>query len=253
MKKYSKLLILFLLGIGQALAQPGKISSTHHLGFGLQYHQIKEFANYGLVNQGLNLSLKYDYQNLKNNRLFSYNPIIAFGPNYRYGLGLNWHFKFVDFYYGFRICNKDTRSLFLGPYASINYLLQMYPEMQSGNIFWFTTMEVGPKLQWFLNFDERRVTVKASTSVAGYTSRPEESTEQYFYSQKMSDIIKNSHSDLQLGSFKSFNHTYLEVNYANPVKNKLSLGYAFEYFGYYTAPTYSYLTHSILLTWQLGK
>jgi hypothetical protein len=253
MKKYSILLILFVLGVGQALAQSSEQASTHHLGFGLQYHQIKESANYGLVNQGLNLSLNYDYQNLNNNRLFSYNPLIAFGPNYRYGLGLNWHFKFVDFYYGFRICNKDNRALYLGPYASINYLLQMYPEMQSGNIFWFTTMEVGPKLQWFLKFGERTVTVKASTSVAGYTSRPEESTEKYFYSQKISDIISNSHSDLQFGSFNSFNHTYFEVNYANPVKNKLSLGYAFEYFGYYNTPTFTYLTHSILLKWQLGK
>ena len=253
MKKYSILVLVCLLGTGQVFAQPGKITSTHLLGFGLQYHQIKESANYGLVNQGLNLSLNYDYQKLKINRIFSYTPIIAFGPNYRNGLGLNWHFKFVDFYYGYKICNKDNRSLYLGAYTSINYLLELYPEMQSGHMFWFTTMEIGPKLQWLLNFGERKVTVKASTSVAGYTSRPEESTEQYFYSLNLGDIISDSHSNLQFGSFNNFNHTFLEVSYANPVKNKLSLGYAFEYFGYYNAPTYSYLTHSILLKWQLGK
>ena len=253
MKKYSKLLILFLLGAGHALAQPGNITSTHRLGFGVQYHQIKESANYGLVNQGLNLSLNYDYQKRNNNRLFSYNPVIAFGPNYRYGLGLNWHFKLIDFFYGYRICNKDNRSLYLGPYASVNHLLQLYPEMQSGHMFWFTTIEIGPKFQWLLNFDQRKVIVKVSTSLAGFTSRPEESTEQHFYSLKISDIIRDSHSNLLFGSFNNFNHTFLEVYYANPAKNKLSLGYAFEYFGYYKAPSYSYLTHSILLKWRLGK
>ena len=253
MKQYSILILVCLLGAGQVLSQSVEKIKTHHLGFGLQYHQIKESSNYGLVNQGLNLSLNYDYQKLNNNRLFSYNPIIAFGPNYRYGLGLNWHFKLLDFFYAYRICDKANRSLYLGPYASVNYLLQLYPEMQSGHMFWFTTMEIGPKFQWFLNFGDRKVTVKASTSIAGFTSRPVESTEPYFYSLNIGDIISDSHSNLKFGSFNNFNHTFFEVSYANPAKNKLSLGYAFEYFGYYNAPAYSYLTHSILLKWQLGK
>ena len=249
------LLIFVLLSVAichGTLAQTDE-SPKHYLGFSTQYHQIKEAANYGLVNQGLNLGMNYSYHKQNGKRVFSYTPNFAFGPNYRNGLGLNWHFRLVDFTYGFQICKRENRTLYLGGYGAINYLLQLYPEMQSGHMYWFTTMEVGPKFYWNIKLNERLITISAGNSLMGFTSRPIAQTEQYYYSLNLGDIIKDINSNLEFGSYNKFNHTFFEIDYTNQSRSKIIIGYAFEYFGYYDAPTYSYMTHSIILKWALGK
>jgi hypothetical protein len=248
-RKFTMLLFFLFTGISTY----GQTAKTHYLGFSTQYYQIKEAANYGLVNQGLNLSVNYDYEKEYESGILTYSPHIAFGPNYRYGLGLNWYFKFIDFFYGFKIGQKTGHSMHIGIYGAVNNFWQLYPELQSGHMFWFTSIEIGPKFQGKYTLGNRELFLKASTSMYGLTSRPIDQTEQYFYSLSIGDVLADSFSNMQFGSNNRFNHTFFEVDYSNPSRNKLTMGYAFEYFNYYDAPTFSYITHSIVLKWALGK
>ena len=249
--------IIILTLIGMTICQESVAQTNsnpkHYFGFSTQYNQIKEAGNYGLVNQGLNLSLNYSYEKNRRSTIFTYSPNVAFGANYRNGVGLNWYFKLVDLFYGFRIGKRDGRSLFIGFYGSVNNFWQLYPELQSGHMFWFTTIEMGPKFQGSIDMGERELFIKASISMYGLTSRPVDDPEQYYYSLSLGDVLSESFSNMQFGSNNKFNHTFFEIDYTNQNRNKIILGYAFEYFGYYDDPSFSYMTNSIVLKWPLGK
>ena len=159
----------------------------------------------------------------------------------------------MDFFYGFRIGKRDSQALFIGFYGSINNFWQLYPELQSGHMLWFTSIEMGPKFQGRIDLGERKLFIKASISMYGLTSRPVDDAEQYYYSLSLGDVLSDSFSNMQFGSYNMFSHTFFEIDYTNQKRNKIIMGYAFEHFDYYNDPTYSYMTHSIVLKWPLGK
>ena len=149
--------------------------------------------------------------------------------------------------------NDIPRPLFVGAYLATNYNWQLYPELQSGHMFWWSSIELGPKLFYNLPIKDKLLKMSFSTSLLGWTSRPEPSNETHFYSLKFSDFVKNPHSNLTFGTSSRFNHTHIEIEMQNKAPKKFSIAYAFEYFGYYEAPEISQITHSIHLKWRVGK
>ncbi|MFT5168037.1 MAG: hypothetical protein ACI8P3_003276 [Saprospiraceae bacterium] len=131
--------------------------------------------------------------------------------------------------------------LTLGPYFSANYRWQLYPELQSGHMFWFTSLEIGPRLMLILPYKTRKFNIVFTNSFAGLISRPTPPTEKYFYSLTIADFIENAHRDLEFGFNNKFNHTNLEIKALHTKGKKLSLAYEFEYFSYYQNPTLNYL------------
>jgi len=235
------------------IAQDSIRKKSHYATFKSQFFQIKDEFNYGLVFSGLNLVFEYTFiLDLKKNT-FQYTPAFAFGVDYNKGIGLAWTFKPVDVFYGFRINSNDTKPLTIGPYISTNYFWQLYPELQSGHMFWFSSIEIGPRIIWKLPYKGRSIFFKLSNSIAGWTSRPTPSTETHYYSLTIGDFISNAHSNMEFGSFNLFNHTDFQVEILNPKRKRLSMAYEFEYFGYFQEPRLNYIVHSFNLKWKVGK
>ena len=185
--------------------------------------------------------------------MLSYAPGLTFGANFSKGVGLAWHFKPIDIWYGFKV-NKDIpRPLFVGAYFITDYNWQLYPELQSGHMFWWSSFELGPKLFYKIPIKEKLLKLSFSTSLVGWTSRPTPSTETHFYSLKFSDFVNNPHSNLTFGSSLQFNHTHIEIEFQNRPNKKFSIAYAFQYFAMYETPKISQITHSIHLKWRIGK
>ncbi|MEE9462633.1 MAG: hypothetical protein V3V53_12420 [Bacteroidales bacterium] len=46
----------------------------------------------------------------------------------------------------FRLAGNSSFNLYLGPYLGLNYQFQLYPELQSGHLHWFTFYDLGPRL-----------------------------------------------------------------------------------------------------------
>ncbi len=114
-KHYIIALLLFIICSISAQAQDTTAFKEHKLNFRTQFFQIKEAANYGLVFSGLNLIFGYDYISKTQKNIFIYSPDFSFGADFRKGVGLNWHFKPADFFYGWHISKGSDHTLFLGP------------------------------------------------------------------------------------------------------------------------------------------
>jgi|FLOH01.1.fsa_nt_gi hypothetical protein len=229
------------------------VSKSHSVAFKTQFAQFKDGFNYGKVFNGLNLVLGYSFTSTSGDNIFTYSPELGFGPSYKEGIGLAWKFRPIDFFYGWKINKSLTKPLTLGVYFATNYQWQLYPELQSGHMFWFTSIEAGPQLLYIFPIHNRLIKITFSNSIAGWASRPVPSTEKYFYSLRFSDYVKNAHSNLKFGSFNLFNHTIFEIELVPKIGKRLSLAYEFEYFGYYRNPTLSYMSHSFNLRWKIGK
>lgn len=246
------IILLSLVSNTRVKAQELIVNKEHTLAFKTQFFQIKDEFNYGLVFNGLNLVIGYEYSKTTAKGVFSYSPELGFGPSFKKGIGLLWYFKPIDVFYGFNL-NKSKEKLFvLGAYFSTNYKWQIYPYLQSGHFFWFSSLEIGPKASYQFAIKDKHFKVNFSNSVLGWNSRPTPATETYFYSFKLSDFYTEAHSNLSFGSYNLFNHTQFGIELLRPNKN-MNFGYEFEYYGYYENPTLSYVNHSLNLKWKLGK
>ncbi len=234
-------------------AQDSTRGTDHSIHLKTQFFQIKDKFNYGLVFNGLNLVIGYSLIKTLDEHTFSYTPDFAFGANYNKGIGVALHFKPVDLYYGFMINKNLSKLVTVGPYFAINYRWQMYSELQSGHMFWFTSLELGPKAVVKMPVKNYLFKITFCNSIAGWVARPSPATETYFYSLKFSDFINNAHTNLKFGSFNLFNHTDIEIEAISLFSKRLSFAYEFEYFGYYSNPEISYLVHSLNLRWIIGK
>ncbi len=218
-----------------------------------EFFQIKDEFNYGLVFNGVNIATGYSFFTIKENYTFIYSPELTLGVDFEKGLGVAWRFKPLDIFYGFNLKRDSEFPISAGAYIATSYNIQLYPELQSGHMFWFTSIEIGPQVVFTLPFRSRFFRITFSNSLAGLTSRPELATETYFYSLEFRDFIRNSHSNLKFGSFNLFNHTCFDIEQKRKRDKRVSIAYEFEYFGYYKEPVVYYINHSFNLKWKLGQ
>ena len=243
-------LLLLMAMIGMAQEPPRDL--RHWVSFKTQYVSIKDGYNYGLAHNGLNLAGTYSLTSASENNVFSYETEIAFGANYKQGVGLAWTFKPFDFFYGFRLNNNPDLTLILGPYLSGNYRWHLYPELQSGHMLWFSAYEIGPELWASVPLEQRLLTISVASSLFALNSRPQTSPESYFYSLTFNDFVSNVHSNMKAGSIDVYQHFQIQLALSN-INRRFRIGYGFEYQGYSRDPKYQYLTHSVNLIWQVGN
>jgi hypothetical protein len=246
-----KILSIILFGTSLIIAQNNTSLVEHFISLKTQFFQIEEEANYGLVFDGLNLGALYNLIIRNDEALLIYSPEFDFGASFDKGVGLNWKFKPIDFYYGLKINN----TIFFGPYLATNYQIQLYPELQSGQAFWFTFIDIGPRFVSEFKLWDYLVNFSISNSFAGFVSRPKINplSESTFYTLNFGDWVTNSHRNFKFGTIDLLNHSNLKVEIPNLVKAGLSLSYEFEYYGYFGKSKLIYISHGLNLTWCIGS
>ena len=144
---YLSLFLVLLFMVPNIFAQKAEQKAVHSISLSPKFVQIKDAFNYGLNFNGLNLEVGYLLEKKSESHLFTYSANLAFGANYNNGIGLFWQFKPVDIFYGFDISNKKDNIIFIGPYFQTFYNWQLYPELQSGQMFWLFSFKLEPLIQ----------------------------------------------------------------------------------------------------------
>lgn len=250
MNRYLRVLILnFLLVITPVIAFS---SNNNSLSLKTNFFQIKDEFNYGLVYSGVNLGGEYQYFIEKDKNFYSSSSELGFGVDFNKGVGLNLMIKPYDVYYGWKIDVEDVEVIALGLYTSANFNWQLYPHLQSGHMFWYTTFEAGPKAIVTLPVFSKNFRISLSNSLLGVYSRPEPSTETYYYSLGFMDFVENAFSDLEFGLANELYHINLEIEMLPKASDRLSFAYEFDYISLNGEPSLDFLSHSINLKWKLG-
>lgn len=253
-KKIQAFLFLFALA---SLFRPGVNAQDEgkgsYLDFGADFFQVKDEKNYGLVFNGGKVDFSYIWRGTVGNSQINYRGDFGFGPSFSKEIaGINIKINPLNLDYSFQLVNKPSARLFLGPYASMNYQFQLYPELQSGHALWFTFYDLGPRLiletrQW-----EQDFRISFSTAVVGLVSRPVEMNEEYYYTLNVGDIMQKMHSNFTFGSLDILNHIELEAEWKIPGSRKSNLAYRFEYLQFSPQASLDYMAHVIVYRMKLG-
>jgi len=218
-----------------------------------QFFILKDENIFGHVFKGPNFSLGYNQLKQSIYGFSRYEAAIAAGAAMGgETMGFNLHFKPLDLTGGLPLVDDDDVSLYLGAYVAMNYYLQIFNELESGHVFWFTFMDAGPRLILDKNLNKQKFRFQLANSVIGLASRPEGLEDTYYHDLHAFDIISNIHSNLQPGSFNRLNHTDFEVEWRNLNKMGSSIAYRLEYFGFYSGARLDYLVNSISIRLLVG-
>lgn len=249
------ILLLCLILAGQINASAQNSDSlkqvSHTISLRTGFIQYKDQLNYGLVFNGVSILGIYTYQQFDSCYKFSLSFKLGFDIFHEIGPGFSINVEPINLFYARNLKPSSNKQFLLGGYYSMNYSWQFYPFLQSGNMSWLTSLEIGPIISFRPFRKHHDLIFTFSNSVFGFISRPNSSLEVYFNSRKFSDFVENAHSNFQAGSFGSFNHTKIKIEMEKFIRNKTSLSYEFDYFGYYQYPKFQRVTHSILIKWNL--
>lgn len=223
---------------------------THSLFFKTQNIQVKDALNYGLVYNGPNLGVTYFYNKNMHKYAFSYSSEVYFGGLFGKGGGFSWRLKSIDISYRHKL---KSMPLTIGAYYSTDYQWQQYPELHGGRLYWFSSLEIGPQITYKISPKDYQVNICFSNSLVGFTSRPEHTSEPYYYSFSLAEFFNVANQKLDFGLINKFNRTKLEIELNRDSWKRFSIGYTFEYYGYYQEPKLVYLCHSLNLNWKINR
>jgi len=213
--------------------------------FSTGFTQVKEAANFGLVFNGpaINYAMRWDRRNDK--RMITYAYELGAGIPFSKNIpALDIYLKPIDVAYMFRFPGLHSR-LYLGPDLKFEYNYTLYPQLQSGFDYWFTNFSLGLKAYYAFNHQNSTFQIELRTSLAGFLSRQPDYRDPYFFDIGFKYAVRDLHQNLVFGSFEKYNTTDLEILWKPVSASRFTFGYEFRYAGYYQAPEFKKVSHSI--------
>lgn len=218
----------------------------------LNFLQIKEGLNHGLVFRGPGLQYSRYWQWENDWKIVNYEANIGFAYLEARGIGAgNIHLMAGRISYLRKIGNSKKLSAGLSFTSEYNY--ELYPDLQSGYSFWFTHYSVGGVLSCPFQLGKNQFNLNFHTSLMGLTSRPPAERDAYFYDLNLGDVIRFVHQDFRFGSWDRYNQTGLEIKWQPKPSSRLAITYVLNYYGYYKGPEISMLDQAFKLTFVPKK
>jgi len=243
MKKTILILTGLILLAGMVRSQETKLQ-THTIS--LNFLQIKEEMNYGLVFRGPGIGYAYSAQWQNKNRLMAYEGRFSLSfPLTRDILAGAFNVVPVRLDYLFK--PGPEKKLCVGPYFIAEYNYETYPDLQSIYSFWFTNFSLGGALKYSFNLEEDLFDISFHTTLLGFTSRNPVYDDPYFGDQSFAYAIKFVHQDLTFGSWGRYNQSELEIRWQPKAGSRLAYAYSFQYYGYYDEPRLTMLNQTVKL------
>ncbi len=210
--------------------------------------QIKDKYNYGLAHHGGNFSFGLVKEKRTGDKIISWKSNLAVGAIYNKGIGINLHLSPLQYSQSYKVNIGNIHSSFVGGYVASHFFYQLYPELKNGQMFWLSSQEIGVLFSFDVPVKNRTFSLQFSNSLLSLHSRPKLGTEEYFYSIKFKDFIKNPFTNFYLGTVNSNTHTSFTIH--TSLANKSNVAYRVNYFRV-ANPGYKYLNHEIILQLQM--
>jgi hypothetical protein len=243
MKRSLVFCIAFILAAIGAYPQESK---TYDHTVALNFIQIKEQANYGLVFKGPGLGYAFSASWENENRILDYEGRFSFNvPVTREIIAASVNFVPVRFDYLFKTGNEGKWNA--GPYAIIDYNYELYPDLQSGYSYWFTNISLGAAVERSFTLKGSQIAAAIHTTLLGFTSRQPVYDDPYFFDLGFGDIVRFINQNLQFGSWNSYNQSELELRWTPGTGSRLAYAYSFQYYGYFDEPELTMINQSVKL------
>jgi len=243
MNKTFTIIIVLILSADIANSQMEK---SHFQAISLNFLQIKEELNYGMVFQGPGLGYAYSAQWQNDKHRIQYEGRITFStPLTRGIIAASFNIVPVRLDYLFKVGSDKAFSI--GPYFTMEYNYEIYPDLQSGYSYWLTHFSLGGALNYSFDIQQHQFDLIFHTTLLGITSRNPVYDDPYFFDLGLGYVLGYLHQDFQFGSLNRYNQSELEIRWQPKSLSRLAFEYAFQYYGYFDEPELTMLNQSIKL------
>ena len=243
MNKTFTIIIVLIFSAGIANSQMEK---SHFHAISLNFLQIKEELNYGLVFQGPGLGYAYSAQWQNDKNRLQYEGRFNFSTPFTRGIiAASFNIVPVRMDYLFKMGSETAFSI--GPYFTMEYNFEMYTDLQNGYSFWFTHFSLGGALNYSFDINQHQFDLLFHTTLLGITSRNPVHDDPYFFDLGLGYVLGYLHQDFQFGSLNRYNQSELEIRWEPKNMSRLAFEYAFQYYGYFDEPTLTLLNQTIKL------
>ena len=218
------------------------ISYTNRITLGVQ--QIKESQNFGLVFTGMTLGYAPRWQWEGETSVSQLSAEFAASALFSKGImGANVHVMPVEWLYLWKV----APSLYIGSVLAADYRYQLYPDLQSGVSYWFSSWSAGIAAEYRFRAFETDWSVVGSSSLLGFSSRPPVVREPYFFDLGIGEAVRYLHQNIQFGSVNHFTRTRLEIAWKPNNDAAFRVSYIFEADVYFNTPQWTALSQGIAI------
>ena len=198
--------------------------------------------NHGLIFRGPGLVYDYSVRWENKNRIIDYSSRFGFSylESRKIGGG-NINFIPLNLRYLFK--PNEESHFTIGPQLIADYNYELYPDFQSGYSFWFTNFSVAIASQYKFNINQNLFRLSLGSTLYGFTSRPQEYDNPYFFDSSLGYVIKFIHQDLKSGSLNRYNHTEFEFRWQPKSESRMAIAYDLQYYGYFKEPEVIIINH----------
>ena len=126
-----------------------------------------------------------------------------------------------------------------------------YYELHDGHLFWLTQIGVSPLIQYGFQWDNRRINAALQNSLFGFTYfRHRQGYDPYVWMFDWKDWVFTANKNLKFGSFNRYNHTTLSLEFVPNIAKRHSIGYEFDYLGFYEGYHFHQINHNLI--WRVS-
>lgn len=243
MNKFTIIVPAMLLICSYSYSQELK---THEHAVMLNFLQIKEEMNYGLVFRGPGLGYTYSASWENSRRIIDVEPRVDLTVPFAKGI-IAASFNLVPVMFDYLFKMGKAGRIRVGPYAIAEYNYELYPDLQSGYSFWYTNFSLGGVATGYFNLNKNRFDISLHTTLCGFTSRQPVYDDPYYFNLSLGDIVRFVHQDLQFGSFGTYNNSEIELRWTHDRQSRLAYGYCIRFYGYFNEPSLMMIDQAVKL------
>lgn len=210
----------------------------------MNYRQIKEEMNYGLVFRGPGLGYAYTAQWKNPKRIISYEGRLNLAVLMTREI-LAPSFNVVPVRLDYLFITDPEGKISIGPYAIMEYNYNLYPDLQSGYSFWLTHYSLGCALAGWFRVKESRIDLSAHVTAFGITSRQGQIEDPYFFDLDFGYVMKYLHQDFQFGSWNRYIESELEARWTPKDGTRLAYAYSLQILSYSKQPNLFVLDNTL--------
>jgi hypothetical protein len=226
----------------------GQVKQSHSIVLG--FLQLKEQANLGMVFNGVQIEYLYGLTWMIREHEITYQPKLGLGIAFSHEIiAPQIIFSPVDVSWTMPVFSQNGHTIRAGANFAANYSWQMYPELQSGNLFWANEIGFSPIINYSYQWDNKRIGINIQNSLFGFTSHKQKVDPYWFYWMNAGEWIVTPHEDMKFGTFNNYNHTNISLEFVPDTEKRHALVYELDYFGLFYGLQFKRFNHS--LVWRM--
>lgn len=220
--KYTTVVLLLWMNLAysQEPTDQGLSASTHKIAITIGVNQIKEANLLSWAHSGFITTLSYgcthSQENYRDFRfLLGYSRIIARAEDVTKSANI---LIGTSYSYAFKMTERRSLTYFLGPLVNLSYSVGAYPNWDDSHLYWANDMSVGiNNVLIYTLRNETQLVSHVSMPLLSLFSRPDLMRLNKFDDMSFGGIVKNLHSNMNLGFWDSAFRFHADIELRFPI------------------------------------